>query len=112
MAYPGISGQKICTYQSTQDRDQRNRKGPEIRAFSLWFHKLLQFIHKGAYILKFTIYGCKADICNSIEIFEMLHDNLTDAGAGDLFICILNSTHEEHRPGSWSGDKLLLSDPS
>ena len=62
-----------------------------IFMFSLWFHKFLQFIHKCTDILEFSVDRSKANISNCIQVLQMFHDNLTNAGTGNFFVCCVKN---------------------
>lgn len=42
------------------------------------FQNLLQFIHKGIDIFKFSVYRSKTHIGNCFQVFEFIHHDLSD----------------------------------
>ena len=46
----------------------------------------LKFIHERIYILELPVYGRKSYICDRIEIFKLLHNDLTDDAGRNLLI--------------------------
>ena len=60
--------------------------GLKYSTFIFLVDQFLQLVHKGTDIFKFPVYRRKTYICHSIQILQMLHDDLSDLGAADLTI--------------------------
>ena len=46
--------------------------------------KKLQLIHKCVYILKLSVYRSESDVCNLINILELIHNKFTNICTADL----------------------------